>query len=632
MDSDESAPVSTTPSENATRVRDLLQVLVRAQKSLRLYETENPITQRMEDEVFGSLSALLEDRGRIDLAVRSFQIFLDNEVVYENRERKESLAFLFFRDGIRSLSFFPGLTREELKGFLTCLNQVRAVVGGEDDLVTLFWEQDFHSIRYLAVDELSEQGLGARVSEQLASGALLEVVPEGGETATDERGPPAGGSADELDLPVSRMPVESAHLSESEIEALRSEIAAEERLDLAMMVADIAVELTLVVDDEQEREALSQHLVDALDQRLVEEDWDCVVRILERLWEHSRAGLEGSEAGEQLATAVLGALADGSRSDRVMALLEDRPQLDAREQLLLRRLCDVALPMLVGWLARVRKPSLRRASADALLTAGTGSLAELGRQLAAMGDDPQPEFAQEVLHIMHHVVHPDALPILERLLSVGDAELRRDTALVLRHFGDKEPTPLWLQLLSDPEPQIRGLAMTALARADDVNLGPEIRRRVLGDDALVRDARERRRAFAVLAQLEGDRALKWLRPLLQPPKKRWFLSREQQELLAAAAYGVRAVGTPAADSLLRGLAKTGDRYCKAACLAELTALEPPAPDEPLSGGDGSEEAPAEGASREHSDAGRQAPDAGDRGHRERMARIVGDSQPKQEDV
>ena len=168
--------VGEQPDPEAAAARELLIVLVKAQKAQRLYQGKGPVLDRLEQELFTKLSAFLERYGPLNLGIREFQILYGEDVVYENKKRNESLAFLLFRDGLRKLSFDPGVEPRELRSLLESLG--RTVVGGnqQHDIVTLLWEQDFSAIRYFAVEELSPEAEGPRLEEQLASGSTGELT------------------------------------------------------------------------------------------------------------------------------------------------------------------------------------------------------------------------------------------------------------------------------------------------------------------------------------------------------------------------------------------------------------------------------------------------------------------------
>ena len=71
---------------------------------------------------------------------------------------KESLAFLFYRDGIREIRFHKGLEAREVYDFLSIVRKSDLVNRMEDDLVTLLWEKDFSHISFTSLDDFLEAG------------------------------------------------------------------------------------------------------------------------------------------------------------------------------------------------------------------------------------------------------------------------------------------------------------------------------------------------------------------------------------------------------------------------------------------------------------------------------------------
>ena len=204
-------------SQRTPALRDLIRLLVKAQKALRLYQANNAMAHRLEKELYAKLFAHLEEEGAFELTVQEFKLFLGEEVLYESNDRNDSLSFTLFRDGVRKLSFHPGLEDEELHSFLTCLNRVGVHSNDQDDLVTLFWEQDFKSIKYYAIEELSSESSGPSLQHQLESGKLGEGEGGGGATADSV-------SLKDLEQPTAHLPNDACRLKEEELEALRTEL------------------------------------------------------------------------------------------------------------------------------------------------------------------------------------------------------------------------------------------------------------------------------------------------------------------------------------------------------------------------------------------------------------------------
>ncbi len=171
-------PEQDAESGKIAGVRGMVRLLVKTQKAQRLYDSKNAVSERLELDLFERLCALVSEQGEVQLAVLESQLRCEDEVVFESPDRTDSLAFLLYRDGIRRLSFSPGLELQELRAFLRCLNRVALLTNDQEDLVTLLWEQDFHSIRYFAIEELTR-------SESYLPDEAIAVLHQGASTRDD---------------------------------------------------------------------------------------------------------------------------------------------------------------------------------------------------------------------------------------------------------------------------------------------------------------------------------------------------------------------------------------------------------------------------------------------------------------
>ena len=560
-----------TRSLEARQVGEILQLLVRAQKTHRLYLGSNPITDRLEAELFTKFSAYLRSTGPVELSVREYQIYHDESVVYENLDGNESLAFLLFRDGIRRLTFLPELDREELHRFLITLNRVAVLINTEDDLVTLFWEQDFQAIRYFAIDELSDEAIGTQVSEQLSSG-ILESSSGGG-------GSPDQVSLAGLEQPVSQLPIESAQLSGDEIDALRAELKSEENEDFSRIVTELAIELTVLETSDEEQSKIAESLVGIFEQLVSEGELVTLLTAIDHLAGLAEMSFADSVPIQRLMSQVTQALSDPQRLGRILGQLERNGQL-APEQLqtFLLRLADQALPTLIPWLARLNKPAFRRSVSEVVLAAGPSCTEEILRQLRTRSDLQtklmNSDFVNEILYIVRSSPGSSGVPVIEHILQVSSPKIRRVAAATLGHLRGRRAERAWLDLLEDRDARIRGLAATALARTGRRELAGQILQRFLrSSNTVKRELAEQERIFAVVGTLGGEQALSWFGDLLRPAKRRWFrpakwrwfVPRREQELQRAAIHGIVGVGTERAEDLLRDLTVSADRFVRAAC-------------------------------------------------------------------
>ncbi len=168
--------------------KDLFVTLGKALRAVQLYDANNPIYQRFVESLREAFRRLWEVADRLVVTVEEERFALEGEDVYRSDSRADSLAFLFFKDGIRELTFLPGLEEDEVEPFLGTLQRARKVRGEGDDLLTLLWEADLRSIRYKFVDVLAEGVVIPEAGEGAGKEALQEAQKEvrsGGAAASE---------------------------------------------------------------------------------------------------------------------------------------------------------------------------------------------------------------------------------------------------------------------------------------------------------------------------------------------------------------------------------------------------------------------------------------------------------------
>ncbi len=227
-------------TERGTAANDALRSLSRAARSFLIYDTHNEAIRNFLESYQKDMQKVLAFGG-FELEVRPFELVLDKEVVYIERERGRSLAFRMFRDGVRRLTFQQEVTWPELLRFLEILSiRYTGVRQNEDDIVTLLWKAGFQHIEIVAVEgfvadeeEFGESSSARRRRRHQASGGVaIEIPPD-------------------WDLPIDAhdregIPVMYRAINEERISALRGELASLNLPDLALSL--VRGMLALVAD------------------------------------------------------------------------------------------------------------------------------------------------------------------------------------------------------------------------------------------------------------------------------------------------------------------------------------------------------------------------------------------------
>ncbi|HBH61676.1 MAG TPA: hypothetical protein DDX85_08065, partial [Nitrospiraceae bacterium] len=140
-----------TDMTNIEKAKDLINALIKARKNLRMYPVHHPIYEKTVDDFISKMFSCLEV-DTIKIRINQYDIYFDDEVIYHSKDKDESLALFFFKDGLREMSFSHGITRNEINEFLRIISLDYEKDVLDDDIVTLLWEEDFQHIKYVVDD------------------------------------------------------------------------------------------------------------------------------------------------------------------------------------------------------------------------------------------------------------------------------------------------------------------------------------------------------------------------------------------------------------------------------------------------------------------------------------------------
>lgn len=138
--------------EDIKVVKDILQNIIKAKKTLRMYPKNNPMYIKTLEDLYARFGDFLNDKGDLSFKIKQNIISYNSEEIYHNPEKEDNLALFFFKDGLRELTFKRGLLQEELENFMKIIAMDFDREAADDDVVTLLWEEDFQNIQYVVDD------------------------------------------------------------------------------------------------------------------------------------------------------------------------------------------------------------------------------------------------------------------------------------------------------------------------------------------------------------------------------------------------------------------------------------------------------------------------------------------------
>ena len=129
-----------------------LKLLVKTVRSQRIYNPNNQTLRQMLQSLHEAFEAVLLQSATIRLQVRGSGFFINSVSIFETPPLQDSVPYALYRDGIRRIEFYQGLTLEELSKFVAAIAHGTQPNFWGDDTVTELWRSQLEHIRYLVMD------------------------------------------------------------------------------------------------------------------------------------------------------------------------------------------------------------------------------------------------------------------------------------------------------------------------------------------------------------------------------------------------------------------------------------------------------------------------------------------------
>lgn len=534
-------------------VRELFVVLGKALRAFQLYDENNPVRQRFEESLRQSFAQLWNEVDRLALKVEEDRILLGGELVYKAENRGDSLAFLFYKDGIREICFLPGVEGPELSRFLGVLQRARKLLPEGDDLLTVLWEEDLQFFQYQYVDFLAE-GVELPVPGDGNSQQELQQVLEGEmeEEGEEEEGPPEQGKAAEQPPQAKTVNKDDFNptlysLDTREMNLLKEELRKELERDLRNDVLSALFDRLEEKENPERQSEVLGVLATLLPNFLSRGALNAATRVLEELrkleampgvFDETRLVESRSLLDEVSAPAAIGELIQSLYDGSIRA----SPQQLAT---FLRFLRAGALPPLLRASETVDHKELQ-----AVLRAAVKGIAERNRgAVVRLLEEDDAVIASGAARLAGDMQIAEAGPALAGLLAHPDPSVRLAAVEAAVSLKASTAAGALQHTLDDPEREVRIAAARALGA---LRYAPAARR---FEDIL--ESKELRQAditqkvafFEAYGMVAGEKAVDRLDKLLNG--KGFLGKREPSEVRAAAALGLGKIPGGSSDAALR---------------------------------------------------------------------------------
>jgi hypothetical protein len=530
-------------------VTEFFSALDKAVRARRLYQANNPVFHQFVQAFHQAIITLFDKLPSLSVSVEEY-VFRWQARDFSAGEGRDSVAFLFYKDGVRYLTFLPGF-EEEADRFLNVMAAARLLdQRSDDDIVTLLWQNEFVNFRYTYVDALAE-GLqipesNSETATYLPAGTQISLVPEAGAEASEPQ--PMAVASGQLTVAQSFSRSDFAEtlyfMEPAELERLRTEVELEMQRDIHGDVLN----------------ALFDRLEDPIVERQTE-----ILRILRqvlptflatgqlRLATMVLVQLNGIVERsllppEQAATAsdLFRELSEPAVLSQLLASLEDGtidptgPELG----IFLAHLGPNAMPLLLRTIDRTGVPTLQ----ERLRVAMQGLAERYSSHLLALLRLDAPEIVRGAVGLVVQMGRTDAIPALADILKHPDAGLRRVAVDGLARMKNASAFEALQRALDDSDRDVRIASARGLAGARYTPARARLEEVVKGKSMRDADLTEKIALFEAYGAVATADSVEMLDRMLNGKK---MFSKESPELRACAAMALGKVGTPAARASLQ---------------------------------------------------------------------------------
>jgi HEAT repeat protein len=538
-----------TPLVPASQVAELLAVMVKALRAFQMYLPNNPVYQRAIKNVQAACPPIWSSTEEVVLKVTETEFIWEEQVVYRQANKSESLSWSLFKDGMRALTIRRGAEDIDLPRLLTIVNQARFLpADAGDDLPTLLWEHEFEYIEFRFIDFFTGDGAG---SVPQVTGKVLD-----GQTAADRKAQIAQEAPPQQKSLVEFEDVESTlyFLDDSEISYLAREVDEEYQRDVRGSALNVLFDLFEVNADSAVRQEILRILERLFPNLLNARDFRSSAAVLRecKLLKERIPDLK-TEYGQRL-NAFGAKLSEPTIVGQLLQSLDEASNLGVEEHAaeVLRELRASALEPCVSWLPNLTSGPLRKMLEDLVDRLAHTYPTEVQRIL---GIQDSSALAGMIALCGRLGLH-QAVPALAGAMDHPDPAVRLAIVQTLGQLGTPGALTVVDKAIEDTD---RGVRLAAVRSAGARGYKGALRRVesvVLGKTMKDMDLTEKMAFFETYSAIAGVSALKRLSSILLD---RGLLRMKQPpEMRACAAMALGRLKAPEARDVLQRAAEDKD--------------------------------------------------------------------------
>jgi hypothetical protein len=566
-----------TADPEIASVKQLLKLLDKTSKTSRTYGISNPVAQNFFRQLHHELTDHLSTYTRLLFLVQRSELHFQDEVVYRSEQdaNNENIAFKLYSDGIRELTFYEGVSEEDLTFFLEALWGDPDAKDDDDDIVTRLWDKNLSTIRFVTAEEVAkDSGAGDIFSPPTSD--LMNAPPtslrdlldnERAKQRQEQAGAKtqSGGSQQAGRLQAGLAGYE---ITDRELAKLAQEIEAENTRDSSLYVLDI---LTAILASETDPDRLSKQFDlwnDVIVSLTSQGQWKLLENVLTLLHEAEEVRPDLADRHRQQLSALFEGLGHPDRIKMIESYLNGTHKATTEGlSTILLMMRPTAVPTLCSLLAGLESSGFQTLVAEALVALAKDQPEQILRGLS----DHRPAYVRNLLAILMRWNDPRFADPVDKLVRHPDALVRKDAVRTLGLLRPSGNGTKLVGFVADTDESVRLASLKLLMSGKFTAPFTAWTSIVSADEFCDRSSSERRAVFQAIRATSGDEAVPFWQNLLTDWS--WTNRKKKEDLAILAAESLGKLATPSAIAALELGQKKAGSVVRQACAAALAQAE-----------------------------------------------------------
>ena len=514
--------------EELLAAKSVMQALLKAIKTVRMYPSNNPLYKKTLEEVLTRFKEFIEYREELQLKIGQYHIYYDSEEIYHNPGKNDNLALSFFKDGLRELVFSKELTYEEIEEFLKVITTDFDKDALDDDVVTLLWEKNFQYIRHV-IDESYFYD-----ESDYESQALTELEQEPSDPTSLQRAYDnfIHETEDVKDISVDPLSDEDLNLLLDDLE--------KDSEKKAVKMAGILLEVLYEANKEEEYRDVVRYFIEIIEYLIKHGNFHDFVKVQANL----KQIVEDDNSNDEIKRNVT-RIISFSCSFKILQLIGSRLDLDQNIETgdfdeYMKFLDKSAIQDLMKTLGDLQSIHARKMFINALVYVGRDEIPAFLRGL----NDSRWYVVRNTVHILRKIGDRSVVDHLIRTVKHSDLRVRKEAIKSLGEIGEDSALQTLGHCLQDPDVRMRTAAINAISQIASKDAKKIIINRISSRWFNKRDFTEKKVYFEALARLNDSDVYDFLVKLID--KKALWRGSNYYEKKACAAYGIGLTGKKSA--------------------------------------------------------------------------------------